>query len=200
MADLNYSYYGNSTPCFYRNSDEETFLFVGSNIGRIIYYNDIDNNLTGNFNIIDTVFTVDSITKIHIYTGERSAPFVIDLDDDEYPELIVGNFSGGLNYFKGDEIPPDTLGLSSFQNEDVKINIYPNPVGDILKIKSDKILDKFNVKIISLDGRIIYEDNFEYTNFGNLNVNSLSSGIYVIKVYYETNNKVLSKYRKIIKI
>ena len=46
---------GSSTP-FFKKIDNEVNLFVGSERGNIFQYNNISNNLNGNFNLIDSFY------------------------------------------------------------------------------------------------------------------------------------------------
>jgi len=75
------------------------------------------------------------------------------------------------------ELQP-TLSISDI-NEGKSITIYPNPVKDILNLKTqEKIL---KVEIISLEGKKIVSKNM--TGEMKLDLKSLSKGIYLIQIY-----------------
>lgn len=75
---------------------------------------------------------------------------------------------------------------SSDVNKNKNINIYPNPVKDILNFTSnDKIL---KIEIISMDGRKLIENNM---NDDKLNVQNLQKGLYLIKVF--TDGKIYTE-------
>ena len=69
------------------------------------------------------------------------------------------------------------------------INIYPNPVRDILKINSNSEVSA--VLLMDLSGNIIYQ-----THTKQIDISNLSQGIYLIKIF--TPQKVITK--KIVKI
>ena len=93
------SVYGYSVPCFFKDSTNHFRLFVGSESGYIYYYKDIDGNLSGHFTLKDSML-------LYINEGSRSAVAVGNLNNDSYPDMIVGNYSGGLSFFKGVTPPP----------------------------------------------------------------------------------------------
>ncbi|MFD1063473.1 T9SS type A sorting domain-containing protein [Winogradskyella litorisediminis] len=71
-----------------------------------------------------------------------------------------------------------------------KISVYPNPVKDIIHIKSNTALNK--IEIYSLNGKMIHTEN---KAFDNLNLEFLNSGIYLVKFYTENG----STFKKIVK-
>lgn len=72
------------------------------------------------------------------------------------------------------------LSLNDYELQD--ISIYPNPVQNILNIQLEESIEK--VEFYSFLGRIVLE-----SNRSEINISSLSSGIYLLKVYTE-NGKV----------
>lgn len=68
-----------------------TKMIVGSEIGNIYLYNNIDGNLTGTFNRVDT-------TLFHINEGTRCAPYYEDITNDGKRDLFLGNYAGGLAF------------------------------------------------------------------------------------------------------
>ena len=67
-------------------------------------------------------------------------------------------------------------------------NIYPNPVSDILNIKSDKEIIK--LEIIDVLGKIILS---EINPTNRINVERLKSGIYSIKTIFKDESSVIQK-------
>ncbi|MFK5891422.1 MAG: N-acetylmuramoyl-L-alanine amidase [Flavobacteriaceae bacterium] len=64
---------------------------------------------------------------------------------------------------------------------DKSVRIYPNPMTDILSIKSNYVPIK-KVEIYSVLGKKLKEIN---TDFSKINISNLSVGIYVVKIYSE---------------
>lgn len=79
------------------------------------------------------------------------------------------------------------LGNESFDKNSLKISLYPNPVLDILNIKSNSIIQK--IEIIDLNGRILLE---KIVNLSEeiININFLETGIYNIKISDENSSLV----------
>jgi hypothetical protein len=199
-ADLTHSYYGHSIPYFYRNSSDETFLFTGSNKGWLLHYNNIDNNLNGTFQLIDTLFVTDGIMKEKIVEGARVSPAVADMNNDSYPELIVGNYCGGLSYYRGVLPPPDTVGIADIIPLSDFITVYPNPFLDEITILSDHFFKSMNIILYSSHGLIIRNEQAYHTNRVHIISSNIPAGFYFLRITIETNSgETVSTIKKIIK-
>ena len=159
---------GNSIPHFFRDQQNELHLFVGSEQGAIFHYGDIENNLTGNFNNIDTL-----VSNINI--GPNAAPTIGFLNNDTLPDLILGTERGGVTLFYGTN---DTLTSLQPITTHQKINIYPNPSIDVITIDIDS---NFEFKIYDTFGRLVKFG----ANQKNIKIQDLSNGLYILKI--ETN-------------
>lgn len=115
---------GYSYPFVFNDKDGITKLLVGSESGYLRLYNQIEGNLTGNFNTIDS-------TYLNISQGLRTTPFGADIDNDGYMDLIVGNYQGGVSFYKG----VSALSIPTEKLMNFNIDIYPNPANDIINIK-----------------------------------------------------------------
>ncbi len=197
-ADMYHSWFGHSVPCFFRNEQGETFLFTGSNRGWLLYFNNIDNNLDGTFNLIDTLFTVQGNKKIKITEGMRVSPFVADIDNDGYPELLVGNFSGGIAYFKGIVAPADDIGIYEIL-KNLTINAYPNPFSDEIIIKASTFMDVLSVQIFSIDGKLVFSDEWQNIFSKSINTSGFNNGLYILNIIAASQDKIIREYFKIVK-
>lgn len=143
------SNYGYSVPCFFKDSLNHFKLFAGSESGYIYYYKDIEANLTGHFTLADSML-------LRIYEGGRSAVTVFNIDNDSFPEMIIGNYSGGVAYFKG--ITPPPVSIAEFaQQLSIQMKTYPIPADDKLFITGDNIesFDKCTVGIYNIIGKSV---------------------------------------------
>lgn len=199
-ADLNYSWHGHSVPYFYRNNNGKTWLFTGSNRGWVLNYRNIDNNLSGAFELIDTLFVVYDFNKFKIMEGLKSAPAVADLNNDGHPELILGNLGGGLNFFIGTESPADTVGIERFYAADFSINIFPNPTNDFLKIDISHFMINSKVYIYDVLGKLIniYDVKFGETNI--IDVSEFNSGFYIVKYQGVNGGQTVTKHKTFVKL
>ncbi|MBI9038382.1 MAG: T9SS type A sorting domain-containing protein [Bacteroidales bacterium] len=66
------------------------------------------------------------------------------------------------------------------------INIYPNPANDIINISSNEVINK--IEIINLSGQILI-NSVENSRNVRLNMETFSSGVYLIKIYTSDNIK-----------
>jgi hypothetical protein len=64
------------------------------------------------------------------------------------------------------------------------VSVYPNPVLDDLNVKSAEPIKK--IEIYAISGTKVYTLNVDDSAFVTINVSSLASGIYFVRV----NNKV----------
>lgn len=70
-----------------------------------------------------------------------------------------------------------------------KINVYPNPVKDILNINSEKPIQK--IQVMNMAGQIVFEGGED----SSINMQNLPKGLYIVNIY--TPNQMQSK--KVIK-
>lgn len=91
--------------------------------------------------------------------------------------LVGGYFTdfNGTTYNRIIRLNGTTV-LSTENFESLKINIYPNPVKDILNIQNSQ---KYDFEIYNMLGKLVLKgDNIE----NQINVNTLAKGIYILKL------------------
>jgi hypothetical protein len=157
---------GFSTP-YLVDLDGEYHLFVGSFSGAIYHYNNIDGNLDGSFNLISGV-------EQNILEGAKTALSIQDINDDQIPDMIIGNYCGGLSYFTGDT-------LTTNINENYALNnllTYPNPTKEELFVQS-----KINgeIKIYSVLGVLMLQEEKTTANH-RMDVSKLPAGMYILRL------------------
>jgi len=182
VTNYNLSYYGYSTPCLFRDNDGNTRLLVGSDEGKVHYFTTIDGNLNGKFPESDSLFNIISGNPFQISSGWRTAPAIGNLTDPVFMDLIVGNYSGGLNYYsKGAK--PRVISSVREQAEPVinHFSIYPNPAdlfvyGSIGSLHPNEMI---TVRIIDITGKVLLEiqagQNFR------LMLSNIPSGFYILR-------------------
>jgi hypothetical protein len=167
---------GTSAPVFHLNNNLIE-LYVGSKSGAIFKYDSITNNLSGNFNLVDSNYQ-------ELYLGSYSSPAIYDLNNDSLLDFIIGNKRGGLSYFRG----TNDSTLSSFlinNNSILNLKIFPNPSKNIIQI--DNLHNTIKYEILTNYGSIIKKGS---TN-GKVNIEFLSNGIYFLKLKTKFNQQVL---------
>lgn len=163
---------GYSVPQLYDHAGSYR-LIVGSEIGNIYLYDQIDGNLTGTFNRIDT-------NLFMINEGARSSPNLKDVNNDGIRDLILGNYAGGLAFFSS---IPNTLGIENPEEVNTEdILIYPNPASETINISvSYPALTKIKYTFSDMLGQTV----MEFSNFNKLNtiqVQNLDKGIYFVNL------------------
>ncbi|NOY50610.1 MAG: T9SS type A sorting domain-containing protein [Chlorobi bacterium] len=182
VTDYNVSYYGYSSPHFFRLADGATKLIVGSEQGLIHYYEDIDNNLGGEFMLSDKLDQVLDTSNVSFDRGLRTSAAIADLNKDGKAEMLVGNYAGGIEYFGvGAEIMPGWKENKSLDS----ISIFPNPANNILQLNANNQIKIHKIKIYSLSGILVMEENFTDVN-SSVSISlklHLQDGFYFIQVY-----------------
>ncbi|MCK9399935.1 MAG: T9SS type A sorting domain-containing protein [Bacteroidales bacterium] len=183
VIDYSISLDGFSVPFFYRDAQDQTHLLVGSEKGDVLYFTGIDGNLEGEFTLSDTLAGLIGLQEFKADRGYRSAPALFDLDQNGYPELIAGNFSGGLEYFAGSGFPP-VSGLDEDSLSIPEVIIYPVPATDQINIS---VADPdtwriIGVKIISADGRVVLSYNYDNEIKMIVNTNFFTKGLFICQI------------------
>ena len=173
---MNPTYLTAYTVPFFFEFNEEYYLAIGTENGRIHLYNNIENNIYGYYN----PFSTDIISDLNAI---RSCPTIGDINNDNLPDLIRGNASGGVELYFGSEF---NLQKEENLKLDNDIIIYPNPNKGSFIINSNE-LNELNVKIFSITGKLMHSLTI---NQGEnlLEIHDIKPGIYLIKIDYNQNN------------
>lgn len=136
---------GYSTPAFWDDHGNYV-LFCGSERGMLFRYDNIDGNLAGSFTKTDS-------TLASTVEGARIAPAIGDLNGDSIPDLILGNYAGGVSFFYGD--------LNTGIHEELQVqsffSVYPNPALNEFRLQTDLSPEEFplTVKIYAANGQVV---------------------------------------------
>ncbi|MEO8150843.1 MAG: T9SS type A sorting domain-containing protein [Bacteroidia bacterium] len=163
---------GRASPFFYRDSLNNTKALVSNEHGSIFYYDNIDGNLAGNFNLIDTAYKGISEPIYATVSGN-------DINGDGLMDLAVGNQAGGFTFYK----QVINTGVSEINANDNACLMYPVPAKNqiTIKLKEDMDFKKITVTVYDNTGRQVYEKKMtEYYHV--INLQDWSSGIYFCKI------------------
>ncbi len=89
---------------------------------------------------------------------------------------------------------PEDCNLSISENElQNLINVYPNPVKNILFIKNNENIGIEKITVYDISGKIVFIENYSFDNYRyyQLNLSQLNTGVLFVKI--ETNKGVLVK-------
>lgn len=165
------SWSGYSTPAFIRDTLDSLRLYVGGLSGLVSYYRGI--NAKGDtFELIDPKL-------VYIDAGQRSAPGLHDLDADDVPDLVIGNYRGGLIYYKGISNMP--AGLED-ETDPITFRIFPNPANTALYVQPEEWVRNTELAVFDLSGRRLIQQAQSQCNPCMLNVSGLQPGAYLLRL------------------
>jgi hypothetical protein len=114
-------------------------------------------------------------------------PAFADLDGDGDMDLLVSEYYGNFQYFENTA----PVGVQE-QYSDIPLDLFPNPVIDVLTINSDTPFEK--IEVYDLTGRLlsVYDGSVN-----SINVSTLPKGMYLLKFMDEqglfTSRKILKE-------
>lgn len=74
-----------------------------------------------------------------------------------------------------------SLGSNNIEEEKA-IRLFPNPSDGMVNVVLPKVMERINVNVMSLDGKRIYHSKFRRTQSVNLDLDFMSSGLYIVEV------------------
>ena len=174
VVDYLTSNYGHSVPCFFEDTIGHYKLFVGSESGYIHYYKNIEGNLSGSF-------TEEDSKLLYIYEGILTGVAVANLNNDGFLDMIIGNYSGGLAYYKGDA--PTIADINETITTNIQILVFPNPATNVISVQ---IENNFQSKMIDFEiydllGNKLIKKQIRNLNNAKIDVSELANGIYFLK-------------------
>lgn len=178
VTDTQVSYTGYSVPCFVQSNDGEFLLLVGSESGRLFLFGDVST-------LPDASFTVLSNHFLYISEGIRTSPAVGDLNGDTFPDMALGNYSGGVVMLKG-QIPGPSGGESSNFDQN-RVKIIPNPNDGVFVIEMGKIAG-WVVRLTDLQGRMVKKIKASETHRIIFDSGRPEAGLYFITVQETGSN------------
>lgn len=159
---------GYAIPCFFTKNGK-TELLLGSLQGTFYHYDQIhdpNNQLQNEFRLLST-------NAGFIRTGIRSAPAVYDFDNDGFPELVAGNYAGGLHWFNGRAYNMHTETFSGLE----KRLVFPNPGSSLIHFIPD-LPEGVEVSAINIHGQKV-QIQVLYEGF---DTSHLKPGFYILKL------------------
>ena len=183
FGNVNVSAYGSSIGyCTPQLVDEAGVynLYCGNQNGNIYHYNNVENNLGGVFSLQDSMYN-------NVSGGDRLALAISDLNNDGYFDWVVGNYSGGVNFYKGKQ---SVVGISALDTKKTEVLLYPNPANDVLNLKlmNLPVESLKTIEILNSTGETVFQLNLTKNN-ASITTQNWPSGIYLCKVNCEGENR-----------
>ncbi|OFY23959.1 MAG: hypothetical protein A2X02_00920 [Bacteroidetes bacterium GWF2_29_10] len=180
-VDTDYSYFGYSVPCIIKDENKNK-IFSGSYSGNIYAFN-IINDINDGLVEPDTFFIANKIN------GYQSSIALYDFDNNGFLDMIIGNYAGGVNYYKGIKNVKQNIKKTDINN--CQISLFPNPATTDIFVKSN-LNSTIHYEIINLMGEIIKKGDINSSQ-NKINILNLQIGIYIIKLYSNETKGILFK-------
>ncbi len=132
----------------------------------------VNNELIGFYLISDLPLSLSGITP------RNSTHDIIKICVNDNPECCYV-----LEYLRPECL---TTGLSEFEQS---LQIFPNPLRDVLVITSSQDMSGYQMQIYDLTGREVYRDSG--LNFSRINLSALEAGLYQMVVWDDEGNKMV---------
>jgi hypothetical protein len=168
---------GYSSPFLTLDSLDNSVLYVGSEQGWLYLFDNIDGNLDGTFNLVDSLYL----------SGVNITPNGADINSDDKPELVYGEFAGGVGLLKSGT--PPNLGTGEVNRLDDRVKVYPNPARSTVNFQFAMGSGQFmEIEMLDLYGNLVLEERMRSRGEDvlTINIGYLPSGIYFIRIRSES--------------
>lgn len=182
----------------YSNIDNNIYYSSGPNLGQtpggppaFTDLTGMKSILGGNVNSLKVLPVFTSTTDLHVsQTSDNAAidnkgvilaDVTVDIDDETRSTTTPD--------IGADEFTVATMAVGEVANK-AKIQVYPNPVNDVLTVSSDKKVS--NISVYNVGGQLIQEAN----NSNVINLVKLSSGVYFVKTVVEGKTEMTKVIKK----
>lgn len=170
VNDALVSYTGYSVPCFFKDAEGQINLLVGSETGYLHHYTQISSDPAA-------VFKHESGHFMYISEGVHTAPALADLNGDDYIDLSIGNYAGGITLLKGKA--PGPIGMEEYAAASPQMNIFPNPANAEFYIRFNEPGD-WNIRIIESQGRLVKQMQLKAASEVVFDAETFVQGIYYV--------------------
>jgi hypothetical protein len=194
-VSTDFSLFGYSGPVITTlDSTGQLYLISGNEEGKIYGYEfNPDSIYAGAFlQVFDSYSGIDA--------GERSAITVADVTNDGKPEMIVGNYRGGLEFYTLSDTIENIISVPILATVNVGVSVFPNPTtGDVsLNVSGLKVNQMLTYSVTSMLGKMVHantvhpsQDNWS----GEIPFGQFPAGLYIVNV----SQGAVSKSIKLIK-
>lgn len=196
------SYSGYSTPWFFHDNEGSLKLLVGSEEGKIWFFDPIPSDPEAAYPESELLPGLITTTSFPIQCGWRSSPSAGYLTDTAWLDLTTGNWGGGANYFSHASPPDVLLGFEPAVSPEMDaFTIFPNPADDFISIRLSASVFKNNLtlSIINLYGQTLHTTTFPAGSLHEqrLCIHHLPQGFYLVTLTDPTGATLYSS-RKLI--
>ena len=167
------------------DDDGNDYLMIGTIFGTIYKFTGFQNGANpANYTLLDKVYS-------YLDVGKRAAPAFANLDNDSVGlhELVVGNYNGGLSFYK----QHFKVGINDVNKVTGNVEVFPNPSSDAISVRweADMGKDGVSVHLISVTGQHVYAQKFGAdVSSITIPLDNVPSGVYYCTVHTSTGKVV----------
>jgi len=164
---------GYSAPAIIEDSLGNYLMYVGSEQGWIYQYNNIENNLDGSFNLVDSLY----LNGVNVNVSGT------DLNNNGKTEMVYGEFAGGIGLLENGI--PQGIGIQKNNQNKIELTLNPNPAGSFINvnINGNKIVADFEVEIYNAYGMLVKRNDYTISSGQRaIDIRELAKGMYVINL------------------
>ncbi len=163
---------GHSVPFVFSNADGEHEILVASESGFLWHYTGIDGNLSGTWTLQDTSY-------LDLNEGYRAGLCAYDFTGDDELDLVIGNYRGGLSFWRSDL--PSTISIPE-RSERTTVVARPNPTAGLVEmLSSDVLLPSASWVVRNALGQTLLRERVQGERT-TLDLSKLADGLYTIQV------------------
>lgn len=162
---------GYSVPHMFENATGDWELVVGSEVGYVNHYSNVEGNFESSFTLVDE-------QGGGLWEGTYSAVCMYDFDNDDTLDLVLGQRGGGLAWYQGGEVVPN---VGEFDAVAFPVHLYPNPGNEELQVLWPVDLGQAHIAIHTLTGQQVLSRT---SNAGRalLSTAPLAPGCYLVTI------------------
>ncbi|HOI31793.1 MAG TPA: T9SS type A sorting domain-containing protein [Bacteroidales bacterium] len=160
---------GFSAPFLTVDSLGNSLLYVGSEQGWVYAFDQIDDNLQGEFRLIDSSNFYGMHTALNGY----------ELPEKGNSIFVSGSFTGGIGFYRSGT--PTFYGVDEFTFSTLKIQ--PNPVTNFLRFELPaELTEPLQLAIYNTFGQLVMKQSFLPEQLNSIELKDLASGLYLLSL------------------
>lgn len=161
---------GHSVPCLFNNASGDREMLLGSESGWLYHYGDIEGNLAGTWTLLDSTF-------LELRDGERTGVCLYDFTGDSVLDMVVGNYRGGLSFWRSDL----TSAINSPPTSSASFSVLPNPASDAVEIVLPGTQENATWQVLNSVGQLLLDGRLLGQRTA-IDVSGLSDGVYLVRI------------------
>ncbi len=128
---------------------------------------------------------------LQLFEGVRSSVCGAYLDNDSLMDIVIGNYTGGVSYYKGDTAGI-TTGISKPEIKNIEASLFPNPCNEAITLSFSELLKEPAAgDVYNLTGQLVSTFQLQKGQATTaINTSSFAPGIYVLVASTKTNSVV----------